>query len=277
MFITSIVEIIKYMKEPLLVGLLLSISASIVGVILVLKRYSMIGDGLSHVGFGAFAIALALNQQPILVAIPIVVIAAYVLLRIGESKKLKGDAAIAVISSGALAVGYLVGNLSNGFSADIASYMFGSITTATKQDLYYILPLTVVILLLFLLFQNRIFAVTFDESFAKAMGIRTKLYNIALSIITAIIVVLGIRVMGTLLISSLIIFPALSSMRIFKRFKWTVWASMIISIVCFLIAFFAFTKYSSASSIVLVNLVFYILASIFSVLKRKREAKVTNK
>jgi zinc transport system permease protein len=191
----------------------------------------MIGDGLSHVGFGAFAVALALNQQPIVVALPIVIIAAYILLRIGESKKLKGDAAIAVISSGALAVGYLVGNLSNGFSADIASYMFGSITTATKQDLYYILPLTIVILLLFLLFQNRIFAVTFDESFAKAMGIQTRIYNIGLSIITAVIVVLGIRIMGTLLISSLIIFPALSAMRIFKRFKWTVWASMIISII----------------------------------------------
>ena len=272
MVLASIVEIIKYMKEPLLVGLLLSISASIVGVILVLKRYSMIGDGLSHVGFGAFAVALALNQQPIIVALPIV-IAAYVLLRIGESKKLKGDAAIAVISSGALAVGYLVGNLSNGFSADIASYMFGSITTATKQDLYYILPLTIIILLLFLLFQNRIFAVTFDESFAKAMGIQTRIYNIGLSIITAVIVVLGIRIMGTLLISSLIIFPALSSMRIFKRFKWTVWASMIISIICFLIAFFAFTQYSSASSIVLVNLIFYILVSVFSVIKRKRESK----
>lgn len=155
--------------------------------------------------------------------------------------------------------------------------MFGSITTATKQDLYYILPLTIVILLLFLLFQNRIFAVTFDESFAKAMGIQTRIYNIGLSIITAVIVVLGIRIMGTLLISSLIIFPALSSMRIFKRFKWTVWASMIISIICFLIAFFAFTQYSSASSIVLVNLTFYILASVFSVIKRKREAKIDNK
>lgn len=273
MFLANIVDIIKYMKEPILVGVLLSISAAMLGVILVLKRYSMIGDGLSHVGFGAFALALALNQEPLFVALPIVIVAAYVLLRIGESKKLKGDAAIALISSSALAIGYLIGNLSNGFSADIASYMFGSITTATTQDLYYILPITILIIILFIAFQNRIFAVTFDENFAKAMGIKTRFYNIGLSIVTAVIVVLGIRIMGTLLISSLIIFPALTSMRLFRRFKWSVWVSMILSVVCFLIAFFCFTEYSSASSIVLVNLVFYILATIISIIRRKRTLK----
>ncbi len=271
MFMATIVDILKYMKEPILVGILLSVSAAMIGVILVLKRYSMIGDGLSHVGFGAFALALALNGQPMIVALPIVIVAAYVLLRMGESKKIKGDAAIALISSSALAIGYLVGNLSNGFSADIASYMFGSITTATKEDLYYVIPLAVVILIMFIVFQNRIFAVTFDESFAKAMGMKTKLYNIGLSIVTAVIVVLGIRIMGTLLISSLIIFPSLTSMRLFKNFKWTVWASMIISVVCFLIAFFCFAKYSSAASIVIVNLIFYILATIISVIKTKRK------
>ncbi len=271
--LANIVDIIKYMKEPLLVGILLSIAAAMIGVILVLKRYSMIGDGLSHVGFGAFAVALALNQEPLLVALPIVIIAAYVLLRIGERKKLKGDAAIALISSSALAIGYIVGNLSNGFSADIGSYMFGSITTASKEDLYYTLPITIVIILLFIVFQNRIFSVTFDESFSKAMGINTRIYNIGLSIVTAVIVVLGIRIMGTLLISSLIIFPALTSMRLFKRFKWSVWAAMIISVICFLIAFLLFTEYSSAASIVLVNLVFYIAATIFSILKNKKQKK----
>ena len=273
MFLATIVDIIKYMKEPIIVGILLSLSAAMIGVILVLKRYSMIGDGLSHVGFGAFAVALALNQQPMVVALPIVVVAAYLLLRLGESKKIKGDAAIALISSSALAIGYLIGNLSNGFSADIASYMFGSITTATKEDLYYVIPLAGIILIMFVVFQNRIFAVTFDEGFAKAMGVRTKLYNIGLSIVTAVIVVLGIRIMGTLLISSLIIFPALTSMRLFKNFKWTVWSSMIISVVCFLIAFFCFTKYSSASSIVIVNLIFYIVASIIALIRTKRKIK----
>lgn len=271
MFLATITDIIKYMKEPIIVGVLLSISAAMLGVILVLKRYSMIGDGLSHVGFGAFAVALALNQEPLLVSLPIVIVAAYVLLRIGESKKLKGDAAIALISSSALAIGYLIGNLSNGFSADIGSYMFGSITTATKQDLYYIFPITILIIILFIVFQNRIFAITFDEPFAKAMGIRTRFYNIGLSIVTAVIVVLGIRIMGTLLISSLIIFPALTSMRLFRRFKWSVWAAMILSVACFLIAFFCFTEYSSASSIVLVNLVFYLLATIISVINKKRK------
>ncbi len=274
MMLANIVDIIKYMKEPIIIGILLSISAAMLGVILVLKRYSMIGDGLSHVGFGAFAIALALNQEPIIVALPIVIVAAYVLLRMGESKKLKGDAAIALISSSALAIGYIVGNLSNGFSADIASYMFGSITTASKEHLYYILPITLVIILLFTIFQNKIFSVTFDESFSKAMGIHTKIYNIGLSIITAVIVVLGIRIMGTLLISSLIIFPALTSMRLFKHFKWSIWAALIISVVCFLIAFFCFTEYSSAASIVLVNLIFYIVATIISILKNKRTKKV---
>ena len=269
MFMATIVDILKYMKEPIIVGVLLSVSAAMIGVILVLKRYSMIGDGLSHVGFGAFALALALNGQPMLVALPIVIVAAYLLLRLGESKKIKGDAAIALISSSALAIGYLIGNLSNGFSADIASYMFGSITTATKEDLYFVIPLAVIILIMFVVFQNRIFAVTFDEGFAKAMGINTKLYNIGLSIVTAVIVVLGIRIMGTLLISSLIIFPALTSMRIFHNFKKVVISSVIISVFSFLIAFFLFSRYSSAASIVLVNLVFYILAAIFAFLRKK--------
>ena len=265
----SFIDIIKYMHIPLIVGLLLSISAAVIGVVLVLKQYSMIGDGLSHVGFGCVAIALAVGMQPLFIAIPLVMIAAYVLLRLGESKKIKGDAAIALISSSALAIGYLVGNLADGFSSDINSYMFGSIATASIVDLYYIAPITLSILIIFLLLYNRIFSVTFDESFAKASGMNTKAYSIFLAFSTAIVVVIGIKVMGTLLISSLIIFPALTSMKLFHNFKKVVISSFIISTVSFVIAFFVFTRYSSAASIVLVNLAFYILASIYALLARR--------
>ena len=242
---TYITDIIKYMKVPLIVGLLLSIIAAMLGVVLVVKQYSMIGDGLSHVGFGSTAVALAIGTQPLYIAIPVVVIAAYVLIRIGENKKNHTDAAIGLISSSALAIGFLAGNLSDGFSSDINSYMFGSITTATVSELSYILPFSLIIIIVFIFSYNRIFAVSFDENFAKASG------------------------MGTLLISSLIIFPALTSMRIFHNFKKVVISSVIISVVSFLIAFFLFSRYSSAASIVLVNLVFYILAAIFAFLRKK--------
>ncbi|MBO4667708.1 MAG: metal ABC transporter permease [Bacilli bacterium] len=265
----SFIDIIKYMHIPLIVGLLLSISAAVIGVVLVLKQYSMIGDGLSHVGFGCVAIALAVGMQPLFIAIPLVVVAAYVLLRLGESKKIKGDAAIALISSSALAIGYLVGNLADGFSSDINTYMFGSIATASIVDLYYIVPITLSILIIFLLLYNRIFSVTFDESFAKASGMNTKSYSIFLAISTAIVVVIGIKVMGTLLISSLIIFPALTSMKLFHNFKKVVISSIVISCLSFVIAFFCFTRYSSAASIVLVNLAFYIVASIYAMIARR--------
>ena len=219
-----IVDIIKYMKVPLIVGLLLSISAAMIGVVLVLKRYSMIGDGLSHVGFGSVAIALALGTTPLLISIPVVMFAAYILLRLGENKKINGDAAIALISSSSLAIGYITGNLTEGFSADINSYMFGSITTATIDDLFYILPITLGIIVIYIFLYNRIFAVTFDENFAKATGINTRVYSIIFALATAMVVVVGIRVMGSLLISSLIIFPALTSMRLFNNFKALVYA-----------------------------------------------------
>jgi len=257
------------MKEPLLVGILLSLCAAILGVVLVLKRYSMIGDGLSHVAFGSVAVALALGQTPIQFALPIVMVAAYILLRLGQNTKIKADAAIAILSSSALAIGYLAGSLSSGFTADINNYMFGSITTASKTDLYLILPLSAIIIICFILFYNRIFAVTFDESFAKATGMHTRFYNILLAIFTAIVVVIGMRIMGTLLISSLIIFPALSSMRVFNNFKKVIISSMFISIFSFLVAFFAFSQFSSAASIVIVNLLVFLLFTFVGVLIRR--------
>ncbi len=267
--LSYISDIIKYMKVPLIVGLLLSITAAMLGVILVLKQYSMIGDGLSHVGFGTTAVALAFGMEPLYVSIPLVVIAAYVLIRIGEKKKAYTDAAIGLISSTALAIGFLAGNLSDGFSSDINSYMFGSITTATITELNYILPISIIIIVLFVFSYNRIFAVTFDENFAKASGVNTSLYNFIFALSTAIIVVVGIKVMGTLLISSLIIFPTLTSMKLFKNFKKVVICSVVVSIVSFLVAFLLFSRYSSAASIVLVNLGLFIIATIISFIRKR--------
>lgn len=263
-------DIIKY---PLLVGILISLTAAILGVVLVLKRYSMIGDGLSHVSFGVFAVIMAfsplVDEMVTYIAIPIVMAIAYILLRIGESTKIKGDAAIGLISSAALAIGYFVGSLSEGFTKDINSMMFGSIVLASKKDFLIILPVTLCVIFIFVFFYNRIFCVTFDEDFAKATGIKTKIYNMIFALFTAITVVIGIKIMGALLISSLIILPALSSMQVFTKFKKVIIASSIISVVCFIIAFFCFANYSSASSVVIVNLIVFAVFSIIGAIKRR--------
>ncbi len=252
-------NIIQY---PLFVGILLSVTASILGVVLVLKRYSMIGDGLSHVSFGVYAVAigLGLTNAPILIVIPFVMLAAYVLLRLGESKKLKSDALIGVFSSSALAIGYLVGSMKHGgFTTDINSLMFGSIVFANRQDFIIMLVTSAIVLTLFVLLYHRIFAVTFDESFAKATGVHTQLFNMLFATLTAITIVIGMRIMGTLLISSIIIFPALSSMQVFRKFKKVIISSALISIFSFLLAFFIFTDYPFGASVVVVNLVVFII------------------
>lgn len=264
MSIIDIFQNIEFFKYPLLVGILLCLSASAIGVVLILKRYSMIGDGLSHVSFGVVAIAMAVNVSPklsIFVAIPIVILVAYLLLIVGNSTKMKGDSAIALISSSSLALAYLILNVT-GTSIDIDNYLFGSILFATKKDFYFILPVAIIIICFFVFFYNRIFAVTFDEAFAKATGTKTKLYNAVFAILTAVIIVLGMRIMGTLLISSLIIFPALTSMQVFKKFKVVIISSTIISVVNFLISFFLFTNFPSGASVVIVNLVVFIAFAI---------------
>ena len=254
---------------PLIVGILLCFSAGILGVILVLKRYSMIGDGLSHVTFGVFAIALSFEfvKTSYAIVIPVVIVAAYVLLRIGESTKIKGDAAIGLISSASLAIGYLVGS-QNGFTTDIDSYMFGSIAFASREDLIYLIPVASLILITFILLYNRIFVVVFDEEFAKATGIKTKAFNMFFAVLTAVTVVVGIRIMGSLLISAIIILPALSAMQVFTKFKKVIIATPIISIVSFLIAFFCFMNFSSAASIVVVNLGVFFLFVLIGFIKK---------
>lgn len=270
--LSSVANIINNMDifiYPLIVGILLCFSAGILGVILVLKRYSMIGDGLSHVTFGVFAIALSFEfvKTSYAIVIPVVIVAAYVLLRIGESTKIKGDAAIGLISSASLAIGYLVGS-QNGFTTDIDSYMFGSIAFASKEDLYYLIPVASLIFITFIWLYNKIFVVVFDEEFAKATGIKTRHFNMFFAILTAVTVVVGIRIMGSLLISAIIILPALSAMQVFTKFKKVIIATPIISIVAFLIAFFCFMDFSSAASIVVVNLGIFFLFVIIGFFKK---------
>lgn len=255
-----------FMLRAIVGGILVSLCASLLGVSLVLKRYSMIGDGLSHVGFGALAIATAANianLTPLEFAMPIVVIAAFFLLRLSENSKIKGDAAIALISTASLAIGIMVATMSKGLQTDINSYLFGSIISMSQSDMWLCIILSIVVLVLFVLFYNKIFAVTFDENFAKATGIKANIYNMIIAILTALTIVIGMKMMGSLLISSLIIFPAMTSMRIFKRFKTVMISSAVVSVLCFFIGLVISYIYSTptGASIVIVNLAVFLLFS----------------
>ena len=222
----------------LIVGILIALCSSLLGVTLVLKRFSFIGDGLSHVAFGAMAIASVLNfSSNMLFVMPVTVICAVLLLRTGQSTKIKGDAAIAMISVGALAVGYLLMNVfSTGanISGDVCSSLFGStsILTLTRAEVWLCVVVSVIVMTLFVVFYHKIFAVTFDENFAKATGTKTDVYNLLIAVITAVIIVLAMNLVGSLLISALIIFPALSAMRLYKRFRAVIICSAILSVLC---------------------------------------------
>ncbi len=222
-----------FLVRALLVGVLVSLCSALLGVPLVLKRYSMIGDGLSHVGFGALAVAAAANAAPLAVAIPVVVAAAFLLLRLSSTGRIKGDAAIAVISTGALALGVIVISLSTGMNTETGNYLFGSILSMTESDVRLSLGITAAVLLLFIIFYNPIFAVTFDETFARATGTRAGAYNALLSLLTALIIVVGMRMMGALLISGLVIFPALSAMRLCREFRHVIICASVLSVLCF--------------------------------------------
>ena len=264
----AVLEMLSYpfMVRALIGGILISLCASLLGVSLVLKRYSMIGDGLSHVSFGALSIALAIGWSPLKLSIPVVVLAAFFLLRITENGKVKSDAAIAMISASALAVGIVVTSLTTGMTTDVSSYMFGSILAMSTADVKMAAVLSVVVLGLFVFCYNKIFAVTFDENFAKATGVSVSSYNVLI----AVTIVLGMRMMGAMLISSLIIFPALTSMRVFKSFKGVVWSSGILSVICFCIGMTASYLCSTpaGASVVLVNLAAFLLFTLFTIIRK---------
>lgn len=259
----------QFMVRAITVGLLVSLCASLLGVSMVLKRYSMIGDGLSHVGFAALTAAAAAGIAPLKVAIPVCIAAAFLMLRISENSKLKGDATVAIVCSGALAIGVMIISMSSGMNTDVNNYMFGSILSLSDEDALVSRILSIIVVLLFIVFYNRIFAVTFDENFARATGTRAGLYNGILAVLTAVTVVIGMRMMGALLISSLIIFPSLSSMRICKRYRVVIISSVIISVVCFMIGItVSFTMSTPAgASVVCANLVVFAICSLIGALK----------
>ena len=261
------VEMFSYdfILRALIVGVLVSLCSALLGVSLVLKRYSMIGDGLSHVGFSALAFAMVLNIAPLYVAIPVVVSAAFLLLRLSENSKIRGDAAIAMISSGSLALGVFAISVTKGMNVDMSSYMFGSILAMDNSDVVLSICLSIIVLCLFVVFYNRIFAVTFDENFARATGINAEVYNALIAFLSAVTIVLGMRMMGALLISSLIVFPPLSSMQVFKTFRQVILSSALLSVACFFVGLCVSYLWSTptGSSVVMANIVAF---SIFYVL-----------
>ena len=261
--------------RALIVGVLVSLCAALLGVSLVLKRYSMIGDGLSHVGFGALAVATVMNLAPMAVAIPVVILAAFLLLRLSSNGKIKGDAAIALISTSALAIGVMAISMSSGMNVDINSYLFGSIISVSGGDVVISVILALAVLLMFVFFYTKIFAITFDESFAKATGTNANLYNMLIALLTAVTIVIGMRLMGSMLISSLIIFPALCSMRVFRSFKSVPIGSAVISVATFVIGMFIsyIADTPCGASIVCVNIVFFVIFFVIgAVMSRSRKA-----
>ena len=268
------IEMLSYpfLARALLVGVLVSLCAALLGTPLVLKRYSMIGDGLSHVGFGSLAIATALGLAPLAVTVPVVALSAVLLLRISQNGRIRGDAAIALISSGALALGVIVVSLTSGMNMNVSNYMFGSILTVSRADAALSVALCAAVIALFTVLYDRIFAVTFDETFAAATGTRAQLYNTLLAVLTAVTVVLGMRMMGALLISSLLIFPPLSAMRVFRTFRGVTVCSAVLSVACFLAgmaASYALETPSGASVVAADILAFCIFALAGRLLRRQ--------
>ena len=258
-----LIEMFSYpfMRRAFLVGILVAVCAALLGVTLVLKRFSMIGDGLSHVGFGALAIASALNAAPLAVAIPVVIAAAFLLLHLSENSVIHGDAAIALISTGSLAIGVTVVSMSTGMNTDVYNYLFGSILSMSREDVLLTGFVSAAVLLLFVLLYSRIFAVTFDETFARATGVHTGLFNIVIAMLTALVIVIGMRMMGSLLISSLIVFPAVTSMRVCRTFRGVIISSAVVSAVCLVLGLTISYLYATptGASIVLCNIALFFL------------------
>ena len=255
-------EMVSYpfIIRAFIVGILISLCAALLGVSLVLKKFSMIGDGLSHVSFGALSIAIAFGIAPLKLSIPVVVIAAFFLLKLTESSRISSDAAIAVMSASALAAGVLVTSFTTGMNMDVYSYMFGSI-----------LAMSAAVLILFLFCYHKIFAVTFDESFARASGVDVSFYNSLLAILTAVTIVIGMRMMGAMLISSLVIFPALTAMQMFKSFRGVVICSGFLSVICFCIGLSGSYLFSApaGASIVIANLIGFLVFRLLRMVVRQ--------
>lgn len=255
-----------FIDRAIIVGILVSLCAALLGVSLVLKRYSNIGDGLSHVGFGITTVAVAFGLTPLMVAIPGVIIVAIILLKVGNNHKIKSDSAIALISASSLAIGVAVTSLTTGLNTDICNFMFGSILAMSISDVVLSIVVSIIVLILFIVYYRKLFVVTFDEDFSRAIGLKTGRYTNLIAILTAVVIVVGMRMMGTLLISSIIIFPSLTAMRIFKSFKSVVISSGVISVLCFLMGILLSYMYniSTGAMIVIVNLILFLILTLLS-------------
>ena len=261
----SLIEMFSYsfMVRALIVGVFISLAAALVGTPLVLRKNSMLGDGLSHVAFGAFAIASVLGLAPLPIAIPIVILASFLILKLDENSKIHGDLAIALISVSALAIGTFVVSLA-GTNVDINSYLFGSILSIGNSEAWLSIIVSLIVIGIYIVFYNKIFAITFDEKFARAIGINTKLYNILFAVLCSVIIVLGMRLMGALLISSILIFPTLSAEALFKKFKSVIFASAVFAVVNFVIGLIVsyLLATPTGATIVIVNLFIFLVIKI---------------
>lgn len=262
----EIINLLSYtfMQRAILCGIAISFSAALIGVILTLKNYSMIGHGLGEVGFAALALAVALNLPPIAVSIPIVIIASIIIMVISQKKGESADIIIALVATGALAFGVIVTAFTSGFGTDSYNYMFGSILAMTKSDVILSIILTLLSIGVYVFFYNRLFLVTFDEKYAKACGISVTLYQFLIALLTALVVVIGMRMMGTLLISSLIIFPAIISKKFTTSFKGLVVMSVITSMLCFVIGLLVsfYLNMPTGAGIVFVYITLLVISSI---------------
>lgn len=263
----SIIDALKFgfIQRALIVGVLIGISTSTLGIFLVLKKYSMIGDGLAHVSFSSVAISLFLGFAPIYISLPIVIIASIFILKLNEKASMHADSAIAVISSFAVALGVIIASVSKGFNIDLFSYLFGSILLIDYQDVIVTFILTLVVLFTIFFKYKELVAITYDEDFAKVMKMPVKRLNYLLSILTAITVVIGIRIVGTMLISSMIIFPSLSALQLKKSFKLTVILAQVIAVISVVIGIFAsyILNLPTGATIVFVNGLFFIFCFAF--------------
>ena len=257
----------QFMVKALVVGVVLAVTAGLIGVSLVLRRKAMIGDGLSHVGFGAFAIATVIGVMPLQFALPIVILAAILILQVNQKSKVDADALIAMLSAGALAVGTLVISVVRGVNTDINNYLFGSILALDDFDVVVGVIFSLVVILFFFVKYHEIFAMTFDENFAKSIGLKTERLNTIFAILCAVVVVLGMRLVGALLISSLIIFPTVTAMQVVKSFKAVVFTSVIVSVFCMVmgIIFSYFVAIPTGATIVIFNVMAFLVAKVVEV------------
>ncbi len=259
----------QFMVKALVVGVVLAVTAGLIGVSLVLRRKAMIGDGLSHVGFGAFAIATVIGVMPLQMALPIVILAAILILQVNQKSKVDADALIAMLSAGALAVGTLVISVVKGVNTDINNYLFGSILALDDFDVVVGVIFSLVVILFFIVKYHEIFAMTFDENFAKSIGLKTERLNTIFAILCAVVVVLGMRLVGALLISSLIIFPTVTAMQVVKSFKAVVFSSVVVSVFCMVmgIIFSYFVATPTGATIVIFNVMAFLVAKVVEVLR----------